>query len=237
AATARFQYPLGVATSDGIIWVADTFNHRIRKIDTTSGQVTTAAGSQAGWRDGIEPLFSTPTGIDAANDIIYIADTGNHSIRRLDMATGEADTLVLRGIELLVTSTADSYDGAEITLDALEVMPGPGAITLDVAFPAGFKINPLAPSRFEWSSSAIAAIDPSANQSITGPTFPLDVTTTFIEGEGTVQADLWLVYCEADQESICLFDRTRINLPLKVTGDTTSTIAPIDYEIILPDLS
>lgn len=237
AATARFQYPMGVATTGEIIWVADTFNHRIRGIDPNSGQVTTLAGSEAGWQDGNEPLFTTPTGIDAADGSLYLADTGNHSIRRLDMTTGETETLVLQGIELLVTSTDDTYDGVEITLDELEVKPGPGAITLDVAFPAGYKINPLAPSRFEWSNSDVAAIDPGANQSITGPTFPLEVTTTFAEGEGTVQADLWLVYCEADQESICLFDRTRINIPLQVTANAASTIASIDYEVTLPDLS
>ncbi len=237
AAAARFQYPLGVTTTDGMVWVADTFNHRIRGIDSSSRRVTTLAGSQAGWRDGMNPLFSSPAGIDAAVDTLYVADRGNHSIRRVDPATGQAETVVLKGIELLVSNTDDAYEGAEITLDAVQVTPGPGAIVLDVAMPVGYKINPLAPSRFEWSSSGIATIDPLASQSITGPSFPMEVVTSFSEGEGMLRADLWLVYCEADQESICLFDRTRINVPVDVTPDATSANVSIDYEIIPPELA
>ena len=94
AATAEFNNPTGIAIDDfGVLYVADTDNHRIRKI-TSDGQVTTIAGTGFdSFRDGpaMDAMFSSPTGIAVYHDydlhptepIIYIADTYNHRIRRL----------------------------------------------------------------------------------------------------------------------------------------------------------
>lgn len=100
---ARFNYPDGVAVdSAGNVYVADTYNSTIRKI-TPQGMVSTLAGLSgvSGSTDGtgLEALFNQPHGIaiDAANDL-YVADTGNGTIRRIT-PTGTVITIAgLAGI-------------------------------------------------------------------------------------------------------------------------------------------
>ncbi|MGQ0733656.1 MAG: gluconolaconase, partial [Acidobacteriota bacterium] len=84
---ARFSDPFGVAVSaDGIVYLADAGEaHRIRRI-APDGRVSTLAGSTRGMSDGVGAAarFDTPSGIaiDAAGTL-YVADTGNHAIRRI----------------------------------------------------------------------------------------------------------------------------------------------------------
>jgi sugar lactone lactonase YvrE len=87
--TARFNYPSGITLdTTGNLWVADTFNHTIRKI-TPSGVVTTVAGAVgvAGKADGIgsQARFNYPWGLafDNTGNLI-IADTYNHLVRVMD---------------------------------------------------------------------------------------------------------------------------------------------------------
>jgi hypothetical protein len=86
---ARFYNPSAIAIGhDGSIYVADTFNHVIRRIDP-NGYVTTVAGvpEAYGFRDGASgtALFNAPMGIAVnENGVIFVADTGNHLIRVIE---------------------------------------------------------------------------------------------------------------------------------------------------------
>ena len=82
AAAALFSGPIGLAISkDGKIFVADTYNDRIRVIE--NGQVTTFAGGSPGFADGVgtDAKFHTPCGIAVWRDRLLVADTGNRRIR------------------------------------------------------------------------------------------------------------------------------------------------------------
>jgi sugar lactone lactonase YvrE len=91
--SAQFWNPTCLALGvDGTLYVTD--GHRIRKI-TTNGVVTTLAGSTYGYADNIGVLakFDQPTGITVdTNGTIYVADTGNHRIRKVT-PTGVVTTL------------------------------------------------------------------------------------------------------------------------------------------------
>ncbi len=85
AITASLNMPSGVAIDTaGTLYIADTDNHRIRKI--TNGNITTIAGNGIkGYRDGLLAQLNRPTGIILDNNSnIYFADTDNHLIRKLD---------------------------------------------------------------------------------------------------------------------------------------------------------
>ncbi|HEX8255357.1 MAG TPA: hypothetical protein VF846_19615, partial [Thermoanaerobaculia bacterium] len=93
---ARFSSPQGLTVaSGGVIYVADTGNHLIRKI-TSAGAVTTIAGGAgaAGSNDGLglASRFNGPVGIavDLSGNV-FVADTSNHTIRKIT-PTGEVTT-------------------------------------------------------------------------------------------------------------------------------------------------
>ena len=97
-AAARFSGPLGVASDGaGNLFVADTGNQTIRKIVISSRTVTTLAGTagQAGSADGAGAAarFNDPSGIAVDGGNLFVADTRNHTIRRVAIATGAVTTL------------------------------------------------------------------------------------------------------------------------------------------------
>ena len=94
---ARFNLPAGIAVdSAGTIYLADTFNHTIRKL-TAAGVVSTLAGAtrQTGSTDGVGTAarfqFPGSVAVDAAGNV-YVADTFNHTIRKIT-AAGVVSTL------------------------------------------------------------------------------------------------------------------------------------------------
>ncbi len=96
---ARFNLAYGVAAAaDGTLYVADTENHLVRRI-ASNGQVTTLAGTagQTGSTDGVAAAarFKSPAGLvlDEAAGVLYVADTLNHTIRRVTLANGQVATL------------------------------------------------------------------------------------------------------------------------------------------------
>ena len=77
----------------GDLYIADTGNHRIRKVDATTGIITTVAGNGTKGLSGdgglaTQAKLNEPFNIalDTNNDI-YISDTRNHRIRKVDAAT------------------------------------------------------------------------------------------------------------------------------------------------------
>lgn len=168
AAQARFNGPTGVAADDkGNVYVADSYNDRIRLI-TPDGQVRTLAGGNGpGFADGqgAAAAFDTPTGIalDRSGALI-VADSGNDAIRRVG-ADGRVTTLartdpadgagLLKGI-VGVASTWDgflyiaSYQRGRIMQmtpsGVLRVLAGPGSTiggnaALRLIGPAGLAVD------------------------------------------------------------------------------------------------
>ncbi|MBI5236170.1 MAG: hypothetical protein HY886_07980 [Deltaproteobacteria bacterium] len=93
---AQFSYPDNITTDGTNLYVADTGNHRIRKIVISSAVVTTLAGAGNGSADGTgtAATFNSPAGITIAGTNLYVSDTGNHTIRKIVIATGVVTTPV-----------------------------------------------------------------------------------------------------------------------------------------------
>lgn len=83
---ARFDGPMGIALdAGGNVYVADSRNHRIRMV-LPDGSVDTLAGSSEGYTDGPaeDARFRFPSGVAVDSDgVVYVADTGNHCIRKV----------------------------------------------------------------------------------------------------------------------------------------------------------
>ncbi|GHV72835.1 hypothetical protein AGMMS49940_01370 [Spirochaetia bacterium] len=93
---ARFYYPKGVAVDNaGNVYVADSYNHRIRKISPSGAVTTLAGGVSYGYADGTgtEARFYYPEGVAVDNaGNVYVADTSNQRIRKIS-PSGAVTTL------------------------------------------------------------------------------------------------------------------------------------------------
>ncbi len=94
----RLQHPLGVAWKDGALYVADTFNNRIKRLDPGARRCETILGcGDAGFEDnpdGHLAYLNEPGGVTAFRDLLFIADTNNHAVRVANLATGALLTFV-----------------------------------------------------------------------------------------------------------------------------------------------
>jgi DNA-binding beta-propeller fold protein YncE len=96
---ALLQHPLGLVCVGDKIYVADTYNNKIKLIDRASGTVTTVAGTGKPGRDDQAGTFDEPSGISYAAGKLYVADTNNHLIRTIDFERGnQVATLVIKGL-------------------------------------------------------------------------------------------------------------------------------------------
>ncbi len=97
----RMQHPIGITHHEGVLYVADTYNHKIKRVlPKTRSAFTVAGAGSPGHVDGpfAQARFSEPCGLSIANGKMYIADTNNHAIRVADMDAGEVATVELTGL-------------------------------------------------------------------------------------------------------------------------------------------
>ena len=136
ATSARLNNPTGLAVDGaGNLYIADRFNHRVRKVDAWTGRISTVAGAGAtGFGNGgfggdggpaASARLSDPAGIalDSAGNL-YIADRLNHRVRKVDAATGNISTVAGTG------TASFSGDGAAATAATLN---RPSGVALDGA--------------------------------------------------------------------------------------------------------
>jgi DNA-binding beta-propeller fold protein YncE/thioredoxin-related protein len=236
--TVRLQHPLGIAFHEGRLYVADTYNSKIKRVDpATRESITFLGGSPSGWRDGRQALFDEPGGVSIGQGKLYIADTNNHVIRVADLQTGLVETLVLVDMAGMLTRqpAGTLYTGRTVTLEPQIVAAGSGTIRLNVLLPAGYKLNDLAPFTAEWTSSGdqIQILDEATSQHLIRPVFPLAVAASFQPGTGQLTGDLVIYYCDEEAESLCFIDRVRLVVPVTVTDEGASTLS-VSHQVPLP---
>jgi hypothetical protein len=93
----RFGALSGLTRDGNEVFIADTGNHLIRRLDLESGEVTAFAGSPgvSGSSDGVGATarFNSPYGLFRDGGYLYVADSGNYAIRRIVLATAEVTTI------------------------------------------------------------------------------------------------------------------------------------------------
>jgi thiol-disulfide isomerase/thioredoxin len=87
----RLQHALGLAYADGKLYVADTYNSKLKLLDPIQRTCATFLGGAG--------QFSEPGGISYADGKLYVADTNAHRIRVVDVKTKAVTTLKLQGVE------------------------------------------------------------------------------------------------------------------------------------------
>ena len=231
----RLQHPLGVVTADGALYVADTYNHKLKRLDPQTRTVKTFAGTgHPGQADGPTPSFYEPGGLSYAGGKLYVADTNNHAIRVVDARTGATATLMLRGLlppaaDAARPTTVPAPNAEEIKLAPQRVQAGAAALVIDVALPAGYHLNEAAPQRALVSivrgapHLALAGDKPTLTRTGRDVRLPLRIPLRAASaGAAELRVQLSLYYCRTDNTGTCRIKTLAFRAPVEVTTDTTA---------------
>ena len=89
---ALLQHALGITFHRNALFIADTYNDKVKRVDATTGEVTTLQ-----LRDRDDPtaslFFDEPAGISAAENMLFVADTNNHRVRVINLDEQTVSTL------------------------------------------------------------------------------------------------------------------------------------------------
>lgn len=239
----RLQHPLGVATHDGKLYVADTYNHKIKIVSPAERTAATFLGSgKAGFQDGKGATFYEPSGLSVVGGRLYVADTNNHAIRVADLKTGEVSTLRLAGLAIpdavLPFAGASFREAERITLAPHRLKAGSeGRLLLDLKLPAGYVLNPLAPVSYEVRTQGDAlTVDPDRRRG----TFAAEVKALAIPfrtgsagKSGAAEVAVTFYFCRADKTGLCYIQSVAWHVPVEAQG-TGGGDVPLPYAATIP---
>jgi hypothetical protein len=227
---ARLQHPLGVTYHDGIVYIADAYNHKIKRYNIEDGTLVTFLGTgEPGATDGPPgtATFNEPGGLAAAGGRLFVADTNNHQIRVADLETGIVSTLPVA--EFL----GGPRPRASEILPRQSVAPGEGFVRVEVLLPEGYTANALHPGGLRVTARDEAVARPAAAEARPpGAAFPF----TFMEGETVLHFEGTLYYCEAEGGR-CLLHPVDTHLPLMVGPAHAGQHLDMTLEVALPKLT
>lgn len=98
-ARAKLQHALAIVAHGGKLYVADTYNNKLKEIDPVKQTVATLAGTGKPGAADTPAMFDEPAGLAYAGGKLYVADTNNHAIRTIDLKTRHVSTLPIEGLQ------------------------------------------------------------------------------------------------------------------------------------------
>ena len=230
---ARLQHCIGIGWHDGLIYVADTYNHKIRRLDPKSRELTTFVGNgKPGALDGERSaaMLNEPNGLCFAGETMYIADSNNHLIRVCDLNTGKVSTLAFRGLDKLNHARTPGYAGDQIHLSPARISPRAKALDLKIVLPSGTKLNLAGPSRLAATSTDLKVLEIGS--------FPKELKETRVTvpiqpaaGQTTLMFEADLYYCSGSNEGVCYFKSARLDLPVEV-AESGSLSPVVEYKLV-----
>lgn len=208
--TALLQHCVGLAAGEREIYVADTYNHKIKLLDPSAGQVNTLIGTgKPGSGDGSfeEAQLFGPEGIQYAAGRLWIADTNNHRIRVADLTERTVRTFQLRGIQRLpVPGAATGRETAQM-LPAQQAAVGRVRLVLDVRLPEGYKRNLDAPA-------IVVCGDGERPERFTIPPDQPLAWEIDLHADVQLPVSLTLYYCQEQDAGLCLIHDRQVIVPL-----------------------
>jgi DNA-binding beta-propeller fold protein YncE len=225
---ARFQHPLGVLMGEGVVYVADTYNHKVKLIDLELGSVHTLVGTgESGYLDGPgrKAMLSEPNDIALLDGNMYIVDTNNHRIRLFDPASDRLFTFAFTNEEVLWPKPGTAFRGTEVVLPPVELALGDVSVHFRLVPPAGALWNPEAPHHLVVLGDGDHLDVPEGELEDHG--WDLVIPTVARKEGGTdLRFQIVAYYCDEDQMEYCRFSALELVLPVIITtvGDASVTV-------------
>jgi len=207
---ALLQHPTGLAFDERVLYVADTYNHKIKRLDPAAGTVQTlVGGGEAGLRDGglEEARLYEPEGVQAYQGRLYIADTNNHQVRVADLSTRQVRTFQLKGLERLPVMESAPTEAER--MEPVALAAGKGWVNLEVRLPEGYHFNPEVPVQLRVGEGPDAQRYTFAEGDEIG--FPVEVSAN-----REIPVDLAVYYCREENAALCLIHNRALALPVRI---------------------
>ena len=226
----RLQHPLGVLFHEGRLYLADTFNHKIKVIDPNLRTCKTLVGEgSAGYADGAHPRFSEPAGLAILHGKMYVADTNNHAIRVMDLHSLETATLRLQP-QAVHSSERLVSKGTPITKLPQQILsPGAAEIRVKIILPPGASLNEGSPLQVLMNSLNEALVFPAAAMTVAAPgteiTVPVNVQAQ--AAESAFRLELLYYYCEKNS-GLCFMRQAAFEVPVHVAATGLAAVAIVD---------
>ena len=226
---ARFQHPLGIAISGESLFVADSYNHKLKSIDLDKRKSSTWAGSGKPGNT-VDPLtLNEPGGLSIADGKLFVADTNNHRILAIDIASKQTTVLTINGLtppnppkQIAIPETADAIAVETQKLAAGEKLK----FNVTLTIPEGQKRNDLAPVTWEifaeTEQSLIAADtlgtrdEAMANDQNVAQ---FEVPLTGTPGEATFIVRMSFGYCGTEENALCRLATASWKIPVLLNTD------------------
>ena len=238
---ALLQHALGIAYHEGVLYVADTYNNKLKVIDPLAKTSHTWSGTgEIGWVDGAADIaqYAEPSGLSIANGKLYIADTNNHLIRVADLETQEVSSLRLSNLGIAMLTQNAELNADLVTGEIQQVAPGEGILRFVFRVPENYKFNDLGPFTLTWEAEhgEILRSRGPAIQSYqqVGPEFPIEFPIELSVGSTAIESKATVFYCEAEYEEFCLVQDVVLVLPIEVLEGAPSSDIEVHY--VLPAL-
>jgi sugar lactone lactonase YvrE/thiol-disulfide isomerase/thioredoxin len=244
SSVARFQHPLGLAYFKGRLYVADTYNHKIRVVDPADGTTRTMAGAgRAGHADQPAALFE-PGGLAVADGRLFVADTNNHLIRTIDLATRQVSTLAITGLSPPQPPEPSSKwpagSVARLPLAAVRAENGAVRLHVELELPPGYKINPLARLEYRLEDAGQHTGDSEVIvRDGFGKTVQIEKPATDFEirlpvrgasGRDAVAISIDYYYCREGAEGLCKVGTAAWVVPLELSAAAELSVVNLRHK-------
>ncbi len=236
----RLQHPLGITFHDGKIYLADTYNHKIKVIDPNMRTSKTLFGRrEPGHNDGVagsdnEPRFYEPSGLTFLGSKLYVADTNNHAIRVADLHAKEVKSITLKPqakIEANVPHTDHlvSLSTPTTKLSGQTLSPEAMQLVFKIELPAGAEFNPGSPFQFVARTINGAIVFESAAMLIAEPktemAIPFRVLPDF--GGTALRVELLYYYCHKTRGT-CMVRQAAYEMTILLSAAGDESLAVTD---------
>jgi DNA-binding beta-propeller fold protein YncE len=232
---AELQHAQGVAYESGKLYIADTYNMKVKVLDLATDEVTTIAGSgRRGWKDGpgAQAEFDEPSGIGAADGKVYVADTDNNLIRVIDPKSGEVTTLTLTNAGAI--SGSAGVKATRISLPPQTVAPGTANLRISVNAPASYQLNSQAPSQLQLmsaNSNVVQLGESSVHWATDETSVSLPVPVTLQPGQTSISAQASIYYCREGEQALCFIGQFEFTIPVTVQAGAEASEVTLDYTL------
>jgi hypothetical protein len=240
----RLQHALDVLYHDRLLYVADTYNNKIKVVDPAQATSRTLAGTGKSGNEDAPAQFDEPAGLAYAQGKLFVADTNNHAIRTIDLAhDNKVATLEIKGLAPPEAPKADAKtrfaQATHVELAGTRLKPLDGKLRLQVALelPSGYKINPLAPLRYLVESGdetgpisrevlgKLTTVEPPS------PTFEIELPADSATGSDKLKISLGYYYCQSGSEGVCKAGSVIWTLPVTLSSDASDSSAKLPFKV------